>query len=168
MNAFLHGVTVRWSDMNAYAIVGDAAIAPYIEEARGALVMKLAHHAIPSSGSTPRLAYLTLRQHIDYHRPLHWQAEPLIISLRVLRIRPSAVELHALVGCADTPFAEAHVLSACWNTTRRRPHLIDSAQRAVLTDYLTHRGGTPLSQGNISTLHVTMTSPETHTPTSHP
>ncbi|CAM5494000.1 MULTISPECIES: acyl-CoA thioesterase [Streptomyces] len=138
MNAFLHGVTVRWSDMNAHAIVGDAAIASYIEEARGALVMKLAHHAIPSSGSTPRLAYLTLRQHIDYHRPLHWQAEPLIISLRVLRIRPSAVELHALVGCADTPFAEAHVLSACWNTTRRRPHLIDSAQRAVLTDYLTH------------------------------
>ncbi|KOU08754.1 hypothetical protein ADK86_02995 [Streptomyces sp. NRRL F-5755] len=138
MNAFLHGVTVRWSDMNACAIVGDAAIASSIEEARGALVRELARHAIPKAGPAPSSAYLTLRRHIDCHRPLHWQAEPLIISLRVLRIRPSAVELHALAGCADTPFAEAHVLSACWNTTRHRPHLIDSTQRAVLTDYPTN------------------------------
>ncbi|WP_030017626.1 acyl-CoA thioesterase [Streptomyces monomycini] len=136
MKAFLHHVTIRWSDVNAYGIVSDAAIAAYVEEARGALIRKLAGLGAERPESAPPLVYLTVRQRIDYLLPLHWQAEPLVISLRVLRIRPSAVELNARVGCRTAPCAEARVLSACWNTARSRPHLIASAQRALLTQYL--------------------------------
>nr|WP_206506598.1 thioesterase family protein [Streptomyces chrestomyceticus] len=121
--------------MNAYAIVSDAALATYIEEARGALIRRLADLTTERHKAAPHLVYLTVRQRIDYLLPLRWQEEPLVISLRVLRIRPSAAELLARVGCDSAPCAEARVLSTCWNTARHRPHLLTSAQRALLAHY---------------------------------
>ncbi|MET9290901.1 thioesterase family protein [Streptomyces sp. NPDC003077] len=139
MKTFMYGAAMRWADMNAYGIVGDAAMVSYVEDARAAFIRHIDEATKgreDREGPGPQLVHLTLRQRIDYLKPLRWQARPLTVSLSVLRIRLAALEMLATVGPVDRPFARARVLTVCWHNSRRRPHLITPFQRDSLMEYL--------------------------------
>ncbi|MBT2386620.1 thioesterase family protein [Streptomyces sp. ISL-11] len=134
MGAFKHCCTLRWSDVNAYGLVGDAALAAYVEEARAALCVQVAD--LRTGDPLTPLVYLTVRQHIDYLKPLRWCPEPVEVRLHVLRTRPAAVELLAEVSDNARIYARAWVLSVCWDTGRARPHLLSHAQLRMLEGFM--------------------------------
>lgn len=143
MKAFTHNVTIRWSDINAYGVVSDAAIASYIEETRAALVREIVVATMDHGVTDQRLIYLTVRQRIDYLAPVRWQEQSLNTSLHILRIRPAATELHVRVGNEEHPLARARIVSVCWDTVRNRPRCLTDTQRHMLTTYLRPDPGAP-------------------------
>ncbi|MFH8988377.1 acyl-CoA thioesterase [Streptomyces sp. NPDC017940] len=135
MAVFTHQVTMRWSDVNAYGVASDTAIASYVEETRAALIRKVVT-ATTVRESADYFAYLTVRQRIDYLMPVRWQEQPLELDLRVLLIRPAATELCVRLASEGHPVAEARILSTCWDTARNRPRLLNNEQREFLSQYL--------------------------------
>ncbi|MEU7135937.1 thioesterase family protein [Streptomyces sp. NPDC046261] len=127
---------MRWSDVNACGMVGDAALASCVDEARAAFCLRLADlSAAPSGRRWSDYALLTTRQHIDFLHPLRWRSEPVEVSLQVLRVRPAVTELLAEVTDAVRTYASARVTSVFWDVRRSRPYLLTPAQHRLLAEH---------------------------------
>lgn len=141
-------VRTRWSDIDAYGHVNNAAMLGLLEEARIHALWTAGDGAGDAGGlgildGSPGATTLTLvaHQEIEYLKPIPYGRAPLDCELWIARIGGSSLDVHYEVF---SPVGEEpRVLTTRAATTvvlidgsTRRPRRIDDAQRAAWTPYV--------------------------------
>jgi acyl-CoA thioester hydrolase len=124
---FTYEVHMRWSDMDAYRHINNAAYLQYLEQARVAMFY-LGHEAV-SSGT------VVARHEIDYLRPVVYQLEPLQMQMWVEDVRGAQFTVRYEVYDKGELAARAATLCVTYDFDRDRPRRLTPDERAVLAGY---------------------------------
>ncbi len=127
MARFVHEVSMRWSDMDAYRHINNTAYLTYLEDARVAMFFH--RHAGFSSGTV-------IRNHeIEYRRPVVYHPEPLRLELWIDRIRGAAFDVHYEVFDGEVLAARARTTCATVDFDGDHPRRLTDEEREVLRGY---------------------------------
>ena len=110
-------VPVRWTDLDAYGHVNNAAVVRLLEEARIAafwqppaeqleLGAPLPLAALPVSGAGAALSTVIASQRIEYARPLGHRRDGVVVRLWLSRIGGASLSVDYLVLTRDDPDAK--------------------------------------------------------------
>lgn len=111
-------VPVRWTDLDAYGHVNNAAVVRLLEEARIAAFWQPPAEqlelgapqppaALPVSGAGSALSTVIASQRIEYARPLGHRRDGVIVRLWLSRIGGASLSIDYLVLTRDDPEGEA-------------------------------------------------------------
>lgn len=111
-------VPVRWTDLDAYGHVNNAAMVRLLEEARIAAFWQPPAEqlelgatpppaALPVSGAGSALSTVIASQRIEYARPLGHRRDGVIVRLWLSRIGGASLSIDYLVLTRDDPEGEA-------------------------------------------------------------
>lgn len=128
-------ITVRWSDLDAYGHVNNAAMLQLLEEARVAVFWHGRH--LPEhdpAGRPDRSATATFvaHQEIEYLEPLGYPTEPIPVSMWISKLGGASVEV-----CYEVPTLEGGTAARARTTivmmdmTTGRPRRLSDAERAL-------------------------------------
>lgn len=111
-------IPIRWTDLDAYGHVNNAAVVRLLEEARiGAFWQPPAEQlalgapqppaALPVSGAGAALSTVIASQRIEYARPLGHRFDGVVVRLWLSRIGGASLSVDYLVLTRDDPSGEA-------------------------------------------------------------
>jgi acyl-CoA thioester hydrolase len=128
---FVHDVHMRWSDMDAYRHINNAAYFSYLEQARVAMFFDRARDVEDgfSSGT------VILRHEIDYRRPVVYHPEPLRLELWIDQVRGASFTVHYEVFDDDVLAAVAATGVVTFDFAIGRPRRLTDAERTVLAGF---------------------------------
>jgi acyl-CoA thioester hydrolase len=143
-------VSLRWSDIDAYAHVNNAAMLRLLEEVRIEAFWVTGESIDSTDGVGPRVLdgspgadtlSLIARQEIEYLRPIPYQRTPLDAEVWIGRM--GGASLDVCYEIYSTPGAEPRVLHTkaattlvLANATDSRPRRMTEAERAALAPYV--------------------------------
>jgi acyl-CoA thioester hydrolase len=119
---------MRWSDMDAYGHVNNAAYLAYLEQARVSMFFDR-YDASFERGTVVSHHEITYLKSVVYH------AEPLRIELWVDRVRAASFRVLYEVYDGDVCAATAATTLVSFDFTTDRPRRLTPSERAVLDGY---------------------------------
>lgn len=124
---FTARIPVRWSDLDAFNHVNNAAYLTYLEEARLQWLDAL-HGEWINEGAAPVLA----ASQLNYRRPIEWPAG-IVIELAVERLGSSSLTLsHRILDAIGTTLhCDGHVVTVWIDPRTGRPVALPEAVRAA-------------------------------------
>ena len=138
-------VTVRWSDLDAYGHVNNAAVVTLLEEARVAALWRTGRpgeapsNAVPGGPDAPVRTFV-VRQEIEHRTPLGYPAGPLPVRLWFARVGAADLVVAYEVPAGPEPDAPVAVIAtttlAVVDAVTSRPTRIGPDLRAVWEPYL--------------------------------
>lgn len=129
MARFIARCAMRWSDMDAYGHVNNAAYLAYLEQAR--VSMFFDRYDSTFEGGT-----VVSHHEITYLRPVVYHPEPLRLELWVDTLRAASFRVLYDVYDGDTLAATASTMLVTFDFATDRPRRISPEERAVLCAYL--------------------------------
>jgi len=130
-------IPLRWSDMDALRHINNVQIVRLLEEARVLGLAEWFGHDAEGS-RVPRL--LIARTEVDYRRQLHYQHQPVTITMWVSKVSGAAFDLSYEVMSSNQPDAEicctAETTVVHFDMESQRPQRIGSEIKTVLEKYL--------------------------------
>lgn len=153
-------VSVRWTDLDAYGHVNNAAVVSLLEEARIAafwhppaeqiaLGAQEPPAALPVGGAGSPVATVIASQRIEYARPLGHRRDGVVVRLWVSRLGGASLDVDYLVLTRDdpgaaAPYARARTVVVLTDTETGAPVRMDAEARRRLGEHtgapLTFRG----------------------------
>jgi acyl-CoA thioester hydrolase len=127
MARFVHGVHMRWSDMDAYRHINNSAYLAYLEQARVAMFFE--RHEGFSGG------IVLARHEIDYLRPVVYHPAPLQLELWVDKVRGAAFRVNYELFDGDVLAARAATICVPFNFELDRPRRLTDEERAMLAGF---------------------------------
>jgi acyl-CoA thioester hydrolase len=127
MSRFVHEVSMRWSDMDAFRHINNSAYLAYMEQARVAMFFD-------RYGSFAQGTVIS-RHEIDYLRPVVYHPEPLRLELWVGRVRGAAFTVHYDILDGGRLAARAQTVCVPFDFDRDRPRRLTDEERGVLAGY---------------------------------
>ncbi len=128
MARFVTRCAMRWSDMDAYGHVNNAAYLAYLEQAR--VSMFFDRYDASFSGGT-----VVAHHEITYLRPVVYHPEPLRLELWVEKIRGASFEVRYDVYDGQTLAATARTTLVTFDFATDRPRRLTTAETAILRGY---------------------------------
>jgi acyl-CoA thioester hydrolase len=124
---FAHDVHMRWSDMDAYRHINNAAYLQYLEQARVALFFH--RHEGFSTGT------VIARHEIEYLLPVVYHPEPLRIEMWIERIGGARFTVCYEVFDAGRLAARASTLCVTFDFSIDRPRRLTDEERTILAGF---------------------------------
>jgi acyl-CoA thioester hydrolase len=118
---------MRWSDMDAYRHINNAAYLQYLEQARVAMFFQ--GHEGFDSGT------VVARHEIDYLRPVVYQPDPLRMQMWVEDVRGAQFTVRYEVFDKGELAARAATLCVTFDFDRDRPRRLTREERDFLAGY---------------------------------
>ena len=144
-------VDVRWTDLDAYGHVNNAAMVRLLEEARiGAFWQPPAEQlalgapqppaALPVSGAGSALSTVIASQRIEYVRPLGHRRDGVVVRLWISRIGGASLSVDYLVLTRDdpegaAPYARARTVVVLIDAATEAPVRLEPEARARLEGF---------------------------------
>lgn len=144
-------VPVRWTDLDAYGHVNNAAMVRLLEEARiaafwevpedqAALGAERPPAALPVSGAGAPVNSVIASQRIEYLRSLEHRRDGAVVRLWLSRIGGASLDVDYLVLTKDdpegrAPYARARTVVVLVDAGSGRPVRLDAASRARLAEH---------------------------------
>lgn len=148
-------IPLRWSDLDAYGHVNNAATAGLLEEARIQAFWRptdeeaargAAEHptAIPELGVDGSLLSFIASQHIEYPRPIPFHREGVVVRLWLSRFGGASLDVDYLIlpvaavehgGGADQTYVRARTTIVLVDRSTQQPSRIPDTAREALTDW---------------------------------
>lgn len=141
-------IPLRWSDLDAYAHVNNAAVVGLLEEARIAAFWAPAPEQLARGAEAratqldlfgPRSAMLTLiaSQRLEYHRPIDYLREGVLVRLWVSRIGGASFDVDYRILRSDdgegaAPYASARTTIVIVDRATGGTSRLDASSREVL------------------------------------
>lgn len=144
-------VRVRWSDLDAYGHVNNAAMGTLLEEARIAAFWRTgsaddevegldhsvrAQVAIATGGPDAPIGTFVGFQAVEYIAPISYTDNPVIVEMWIARIGGASIEINYLVRSEETVFAKAATTLVVVDMASGKPRRLDDEFRAAATRYL--------------------------------
>lgn len=131
-------VTVRWSDIDGYGHVNNAAVVTLLEEARIAAFWS---DAPAGGGKLPagpggETATLIAHLEIEYLAPLGYSTEPVEVQLWLARMGGASLDICYEVPGADGPAVRAMTTLVLVDAATGRPRRITEEERAAWSELL--------------------------------
>ncbi|WP_089772948.1 acyl-CoA thioesterase [Ruania alba] len=132
---------MRWSDLDAYGHVNNAAMLTLLEEARIATFWSdggsAAGTKVLTAGPTATSFTLVARQEIEYLAPLDYSQEPVAVDLWIGRIGGASLEVcYELRSPAGTLCAKAATSIVMVEAASGRPRRLTEDERTALESLL--------------------------------
>lgn len=126
-------VQLRWSDMDALRHVNNVQFLRFLEDARVQMMVEAGRRTLESE-----LGVVVVRHEIDYHRPLLFRPEPVVVDTWVTRIGRSsyAVAYEIREELDDVVYATAATVMVCVELASGASRPIDEPMRAALEGFL--------------------------------
>jgi acyl-CoA thioester hydrolase len=124
---FVHEVSMRWSDMDAYRHVNNSAYFAYLEQARVAMFFH--RHEGFSAGT------VISRHEIDYLLPIVYHPDPLRLELWIDRIGGARFTIGYEIFDGPALAARASTTCVTFDFTAGRPRRLTDEERATLRDF---------------------------------
>jgi len=124
---FVHGVHMRWADMDAYRHINNSAYLAYLEQAR--IAMFFDRHIGFESGT------IIARHEIDYLRPVVYHPEPLRLEMWVEKVRGAAFTVRYEVFDSEVLAARAATVCVAFDFSIDRPRRLTDEEREALRGY---------------------------------
>lgn len=139
---------VRWSDVDLFGHVNNAAFLRFLDDARFAAFPGM---GVDEAGAISETVLVVVKHEIDYLTPVRFTAKPLAVETWVSRVGTSSVDFGYEVAVADDegdPFAapalRARSRMVQVDRESGRPRPFDDAQRAA---FVTHTDAAPTLRG---------------------
>src|SRR3954447_21854481 len=142
-------VLLRWSDLDAYQHVNNAAMLTLLEEARITAFWRAPAGdlapwptAVLDAGPTARMSTLVARQEIEYLRPLSYRRTPVIVEMWLGHLGGASLdvcyEMGAPLADGEEPvvYARAATTVVLVSTATGKPVRIGPDQRAAWQPYV--------------------------------
>ena len=129
--ATVYPITVRWSDMDAYAHVNNVQYLRFFEEAR----VYAFKHWFGQERDLINEGMLVVSQAIDYLLPLEFAYAPARVAVWCCDVGAASFELgYAVAGPEgdDTVYARGRVTLVAYDLDGQRPRRLGEAERAAL------------------------------------
>ena len=128
---FIHDVSVRWSDMDAYGHVNNARFLTLYEEARVALFFVGARkHGLGSFEEGIVIA----RHEIDYLRPVNY-SEPVRVEIWISELRAASFTVSYELFDNGVLASRAKSICVPYKLAEGRPRRLNQAERDFLAPY---------------------------------
>ncbi len=127
MARFVHEVHMRWSDMDAFRHVNNAAYLAYLEQAR--VAMFFFRHNGFSDGT------VISRHEIDYLHPIVYHPEPLRLELWSEKVGGARFTVRYEIFDGERLAARAATLCVTFDFDTDRPRRITDEERAILAGF---------------------------------
>lgn len=127
MARFVHDVHMRWSDMDAYRHINNAAYLAYLEQARVAMFFDRDEGF--SRGT------VIARHEIDYRRPVVYHPAPLRLELWISKVRGASFTVQYEVFDGDALAVRAATKCVTFDFGLNRPRRITGEERDVLASF---------------------------------
>lgn len=128
MPRFIARCAMRWSDMDAYGHVNNAAYLAYLEQARVSLFFD-------RYDSSFERGTVVKHHEISYLRPVVYHPEPLRLELWVDSVRAASFRVLYDVYDGETLAAQASTTLVTFDFEHDRPRRLTDEERAVLARY---------------------------------
>jgi acyl-CoA thioester hydrolase len=128
---FVHEVHMRWTDMDAYRHINNAAYLAYLEQARVAMFFH--RHDGLQSGT------VISRHEISYLRPVVYHPEPLRLELWIDDVRGASFTVHYEVYDGDVLAAAAATTCVMFDFATDRPRRMTADERELLAGFAEDR-----------------------------
>lgn len=129
-------VSLRWSDMDAYAHINNVQFLRLLEDAR----VIAFRDWFGQDRSLLDEGVLVSRHEIEYRRPLGFRHEPVRIELWVSRVGGAGFDVAYIVrdpdGVGDTVYAVAETELALYDFTTASPRRMRPEERASLREHI--------------------------------
>jgi acyl-CoA thioester hydrolase len=119
---------MRWSDMDAYGHVNNAAYLAYLEQARVSMFFD-------RYDSSFERGTVVKHHEISYLKPVVYHADPLRIELWIDEIRAASFRVHYDVFDRGVLAATAATMLVTFDFLSERPRRLTSDERAMLAGY---------------------------------
>lgn len=150
------GVPLRWTDIDAYGHVNNAAVLTLLEEARIAALWAVTDEqdgppagddaAAPGAAAPPRFdaapggttATLVARQEIEYLAPLTYSHHPVAVTMWVAHVAGASFDLACEIAStsdATVPAVRALTRLVLVDVASGRPRRLTASERAALEPY---------------------------------
>lgn len=125
---------VRWSDVDLFGHVNNAAFLRFLDDARFATFPGL---GVDAEGGLSDSVLVVVKHEIDYLAPVSFTAEPLEVQVWVCRVGGSSVDFGYEIRTRDgaTSFLLAHSRMVQVDRASGRPRPFDAEERASLARY---------------------------------
>ena len=131
MGRFVHEVHMRWTDMDAYRHINNAAYLAYLEQAR--VAMFFYSHEGFQSGT------VISRHEISYLRPVVYHPEPLRLELWIDAVRGATFTVHYEVYDGEVLAAVAATTCVAFDFGTDRPRRMTADERELLAGFADDR-----------------------------
>lgn len=135
---------VRWSDVDLFGHVNNAAFLRFLDDARFAAFPGM---GVSATGELSESVLVVVKHELDYLAPVRFTAQPLAVEVWVSRVGTSSVdfgyEIRAAAG-SRTPYVRALSRMVQVDRATGRPQPFDEAQRGV---FATHTDAAPQLRG---------------------
>jgi acyl-CoA thioester hydrolase len=128
---FVHEVHMRWTDMDAYRHINNAAYLAYLEQAR--VAMFFYRHEGFQSGT------VISRHEISYLRPVVYHPEPLRLELWIDEVRGASFTVHYEVYDGEALAAVAATTCVAFDFGTDRPRRMTAEERELLAGFADDR-----------------------------
>jgi len=144
-------IPVRWTDLDAYGHVNNAAMLRLLEEARIAAFWQVPEDqialgaeappaALPVSGAGAPVSTVIASQRVEYARQLGHRRDGAVVRLWISRIGGASLTVDYLVLTADdpdgaAPYARARTVVVMVDAVSGRPVRLDAAAREALAPF---------------------------------
>jgi acyl-CoA thioester hydrolase len=128
MSRFVAQCAMRWSDMDAYGHVNNAAYLAYLEQARVSMFFD-------RYDSSFERGTVVKHHEISYLKPVVYHADPLRIELWIDEIRAASFRVHYDVFDRGVLAATAATMLVTFDFLSERPRRLTSDERAMLAGY---------------------------------
>src|SRR3954454_4186031 len=142
-------VLLRWSDLDAYQHVNNAAMLTLLEEARITAFWRATSGdptrwptAVPDAGPAAQMSTLVARQEIEYLRPLSYRRTPVIVEMWLGHLGGASLDVCYEVRDAGEPgpervvYARALTTLVLVDTATGSPRRIGAEQREAWSAFL--------------------------------
>jgi acyl-CoA thioester hydrolase len=127
---FVHEVSMRWSDMDAYRHVNNTAYLAYLEQAR--VAMFFFRNEGFNAGT------VISRHEIDYIRPIVYHPRPLRVEVWIEQVGGARFTVRYEVFNDDVLSARASTTCVTFDFTTDRPRRLTGEEREILLGFADH------------------------------
>ena len=136
MARFVARCAMRWSDMDTYGHVNNAAYLAYLEQARVAMFFDRYDESFDSGT-------VVTHHEITYLQPVVYHPEPLRVEMWVDNVRAASFRVLYDVFDGDARAATANTTLVTFDFRTDRPRRLTLDERAVLAEYADEPAGSP-------------------------
>lgn len=134
---------VRWSDVDLFGHVNNAAFLRFLDDARFATFPRM---GVDVAGAVTEAVLVVVKHEIDYLAAVPFTSEPVTVEVWVSRIGTSSVDFgyEVRLSRAGTPLLLARSRMVQVDRASGRPRAFSDAERA---DFSSHRDEAPVLRG---------------------
>jgi acyl-CoA thioester hydrolase len=132
---------VRWSDVDLFGHVNNAAFLRYLDDARFSLFPSM---GVDEQGAMTALHLVVVKHEIDYRSPLTFRSTPFVVEVWVPRIGRSSVDFAYEVLDGERTVLAARSRMVQLDARSHEPRPFDDDERAAFEQYA---GSAPALRG---------------------